>query len=289
MPGMFSVYRCSNCTTEFIDPPNNLSEYYKSDYYFDFDEKSLMFRLKNKIIQKKYNSQNLTEKLLYSFAGKFISALPSKIGKTLDFGCSGGEILFMLKNAGFDIYGMDISKDAVRKCKKNNVKNVRIGSENDLIVYSNNQFDSIRASHVIEHMIDPDNFVNLSRKKLKNGGELIIQTPNINSFGKFFGKYSKYYFDIPRHTILFSSNSIKYLLKKNGFSNIKISYINFFGDQADNTLLFIKENFPFLNKIFSVTYFNIGLRLIFLPLEILLTITRKGQTITVRSIKKPKI
>lgn len=286
MPGTFIVYKCSYCKTEFIKPPKNLSEYYKSDYYFDFNKNNLLFKIKQKVIQKKYNPHNIFEKILYSIAGNFISALPSRTGKTLDFGCSGGDIIYMLKNAGFNTYGMDISKDAVQRCKKHNLKNVKVGTETDLVIYPDDFFDSIRASHVIEHMTDPGRFIKLASKKLTDDGELVIQTPNINSFGRLFGRYAKYYFDIPRHTILFSSNSLEYLLKKNGFHKIEISYINFFGDQADNALLFFKEKLQSLYKFFSNKWINIIFRLLFLPLELLLTILKKGQTITVRSIKK---
>jgi len=242
MPGVFELFHCSSCHTEFISPPTNLSDYYKSDYFNDFQENgNLLFEIKQKVIREKYHATNVISEKIFNFLGRYISALPSKTGKVLDFGCSCGDILYMLKKSGFDVYGMDISKIAVEKCHEHNLNDVFLGTEKDLNIFPDNFFNSIRASHVIEHMIDPKMFVKLANKKLRKNGELVIQTPNINSLGILFGKHTKYYFDIPRHIILFSSNSIKYLLNKNGFSKVKISYINFFGDQMDNFYIYLRQ------------------------------------------------
>ena len=283
MSKVFWVFSCDQCKSEFIDPPKNLSDYYKADYYPDYDEKSLLFRVKEYVIKKKYNPSNLFQRILFPFGGKLISALPSKPGRILDFGCSGGEILYMLKASGFDVYGMDISPDALKKCKGHGINKLKIGTEKDLSKYPDKYFDSIRASHVIEHMIDPQEFIKLAKKKLKDGGELVMQTPNINSFGRLFGKYSKYYFDIPRHTILFSNSSLLYLLEKNGFIKTRISYINFFGDQADNVLYYLNENSKILHRILSNKIMNLLLRVLLIPLEIILTISKQSQTMTTYS------
>lgn len=291
MPGVFKIFHCSDCQTEFITPPINLSDYYKSDYFVDFqDNENLLFRIKEKIIKEKYQTpKNSISKKIFNFLGKFISALPSKIGKILDFGCGCGEVLYMLKKSGFDVYGMDISKIAVEKCHNHGLSNVCLGIEKDLNIYPNNFFDSIRASHVIEHMVDPKIFIELANKKLKKGGELILQTPNINSLGILFGKHTKYYYDIPRHIILFSNNSIKYLLNKNGFSKVKISYVNFFGDQIDNLYIYLKGKSPKIYSIFCQTPIKFIIRLLLIPVEIILSCLSYSQTMTVLATQNVNI
>ncbi len=287
MPGVFEIFHCNNCQTKFISPPINLSDYYKSDYFIDFqDSENLFFRIKGKIIGEKYRTtKNIISKKIFNFLGKFISALPSKVGKILDFGCSCGEILHMLKKSGFDVYGMDISEIAVGKCHGHGLNNVFLGVEKDINIYPDDFFDSIRASHVIEHMVDPKIFIELANKKLKKGGELIIQTPNINSLGILFGKHTKYYYDIPRHIMLFSSNSIRYLLKKNGFSKVNISYVNFFGDQVDNLYIYLQDEYPKIYDIFYQIPVRFIIRLLFLPIEIILSCVGYSQTMTVTATK----
>jgi len=287
MSGVFDVFFCCKCKTSFIEPPKNLADYYKSDYFFDFqNEKSVLFKIKERVVMEKYKkTKNVAKKMIFNFLGKFISALPSKRGKILDFGCSCGDILVMLKKAGFDVYGMDISRVAVEKCQSHGLSNVSLGTEDDLSIYPDNFFDSIRASHVIEHMIDPATFIKLAGKKIKKDGELVIQTPNINSFGVFFGKHAKYYFDIPRHIILFSNKSIQHILRKNGFSNVKVSYINFFGDQIDNFYIFLKDKNLKMHKIFCYAPIKLITQVLFVPIEIILSCTGYSQTMTITATK----
>lgn len=287
MPGIFEVFHCSDCRTEFITPPLNLSDYYKSGYFTDFqDDESLLFKIKGAIIKGKYKvTKNIVSKKIFNFLSKFISALPSKVGKVLDFGCSCGEILYMLKKIGFDVYGMDISKIAVEKCHNHGLDNVSLGVEKDLDIYPDNFFDSIRASHVIEHMIDPKIFIELASKKLKKSGELVIQTPNINSMGILFESHAKYYYDIPRHIILFSNKSIKIILEKNGFRKIKISYINFFGDQVDNLYIYLKDKNFKIYKIFCYVPIKLMIKLLLMPVEIILSFAKYSQTMTIVATK----
>lgn len=284
--GLFTMFRCDNCQTEYIKPPKNLLDYYKSEYYSNFQENiGLTSKIKQKIFLEKYHPSNFINKYIFNFLGKYISALPPKIGKILDFGCGNGEILYMLKKSGFSVYGMDISKISLKKCRQHGLNNIRIGTEKDLVVYPNNYFDYIRASHVIEHMINPNLFVATALKKLRKKGKLIIQTPNINSLGVLFKTHTKYYFDVPRHTILFSSSSINYLLNKNGFNEINVSYVNFYGDQADNLFIYLKDTNIKLYDIFYKTHLNFVIWLLFIPLEILLTYIGYSQTMTITATK----
>lgn len=287
LPGLFELFRCRSCQTEFITPPVNLADYYESGYFTDFqDNGNFWFSIKQKIIINKYqSSKNIISKKIFNFLGKFISALPSGKGKILDFGCSCGDILYLLKKSGFDVYGMDISKIAVEKCHDHGLNNVSLGVEKDLDIYPDNFFDSIRASHVIEHMVDPKIFIELANKKLKKGGELVMQTPNIRSLGILFGKHTKYYYDIPRHIILFSDNSITYLLNKNGFNQVKISYVNFFGDQTDNLYVYLKDKHPKIYGIFCQTPVRIIIQLLFMPIEIILSCVKYSQTMTIIATK----
>ncbi|MFH0829338.1 MAG: class I SAM-dependent methyltransferase [Candidatus Kerfeldbacteria bacterium] len=288
MPGTFDVFRCRDCHTEFIVPPDNLSEFYQSDYYVDLQSnRTLQFRAKEWIIKERYRAtRKIAWKKIAEFFGQFVSALPSKTGRILDFGCACGDILHLLKNAGFDVYGMDISSIAVDTCHSHGLDNVRLGTEKDLSVYSDDFFDSIRGSHVIEHMPDPKIFAALAYRKLKKGGELVLQTPNINSMGKWFGSHTKYYYDIPRHVVLFTNGSMRLLLRQQGFKTVKISYVNFFGDQMDNFGVLLQDKNPKLHKLLFQSVARYLIRLLFIPVEVVLSCTGYGQTMTVTAVKE---
>lgn len=286
---IFFVYRCNNCSIDFIEPPKDLAKFYKDDYFSDTVElKNIMYKFKKYVIDTYYTKSDLFSSLLINF----ISAVPKskkKEARLLDIGCGPGDIIYLLKNVGFKVYGIDISNHAVEMAHKHGLTDVTQGTELDLSRYEDSFFDYIRGSHVLEHMIEPRGFIELTYNKLKDGGQLLLQLPNISSLGKLFGKDSKYYSDIPRHIILFSTKSLKKILLEAGFTDIHVSYFSLFSDFRDNVVLFLgsrfknfKDSLP--DKLLSSLFFNF----IFLPIDLLAGLFGFGQTLTVIAVK-PKL
>lgn len=287
-PGIFQVFHCQNCQIDFIECPENLADYYGNDYFSDLiNEKDLLFRIKSHIIANYYASTGLKKKI-YSFLLGFIAALPKEKGRIMDVGCGPGDILYLLKKAGFDVYGLDISQHAIEAARNNDLDNVIVGMEDKLAEFPDEFFDCIRGSHVIEHMPDPVKFLNICRQKLKEDGSLILATPNINSFNRIiFGEHTKCYRDIPRHIILFSNKGIIKLLKKSGFENTKITYTNIFSDFYSSLYSFIDNKFD----IFKINAKkgdknNIFLNFLFLPIDLISMFFQKSGVMTIMAKNK---
>jgi SAM-dependent methyltransferase len=286
----FTVFKCKNCFIEFINPPSNLEKFYEENYFTDFNSNnSFMFNFKKYIIEGYYLNPNLISKLTGYFFINYIAAMPSRLkkgDKILDFGCGPGDVLFLLKNVGAEVFGLDISDHAVKIANNKGLENVKVGTEKELNNYENETFMYIRASHVLEHMIDPIGFINISQNKLKKGGSLLIQTPNIDSLGKIFGVNAKYYSDIPRHIILFSSKSLIKIFKDRGFEDVNIHYKVLFSDFRDNLVLYLNKKIPGFNNSKGNKILNsIIANFIFLPLDIIASFLGKGQTITIEAVK----
>lgn len=284
-PGIFHVFHCQNCQADFIECPENLADYYDNSYFSNLiDGKDLLFRLKSHIIANYYASVGFKKKI-YQFLLGFIAALPKEKGRIMDVGCGPGDILYLLKKAGFDVYGLDISQHAVDAAHKNGLENVVVGMEDRLAEFPDEFFDCIRGSHVIEHMPDPARFLNLCRQKLKQDGSLILATPNINSFNRIiFREHTKCYRDIPRHIILFSNMGIVKLLKKAGFKNVKVTYKTMFSDFFEGLFCFLDDKFKILDKtIGKKLYRNIIINFIFLPIDFFAIMLKSGETMTITS------
>ena len=286
----FIVYRCRNCNTEYITPPKDLAKFYETGYFTDMiSNNDFMFRFKRYIIKNFYKSDSDHNKFIAGILINFLAAVPEKFAnnaKIMDIGCGPGDVLYLLKEAGFDAYGLEISDYAVEIAHKHGLHNVVQGTEFDLEKYPDNYFSFIRGSHVIEHMTDPKRFVSLSYDKLATGGKLLIQTPNISSSGKLFGKSSKYYYDIPRHVILFSSKSLKSMLEKAGFKNIKISYLTMFSDFKDNLVIWLNNHVAgFKNSKCEKLLNSIVGNYFFLPVDLVAGILGHGQTVTITAEK----
>ena len=103
-----------------------------------------------------------------------------KAGSLLEIGCNAGEFLMVAKKAGWDVNGVDISKKAVERAKKNGLK-VKAHDVNKKLPFSDGSFDAIIAGEVIEHTFDDLKFLNECQRVLKKNGILIFTTPNLLS------------------------------------------------------------------------------------------------------------
>lgn len=215
LPGKFFEYQCTTCGLVRLAPiPTSLKKYYPTKKYYSYQGKtrfSFFGFLRSFLI---------THKLL-----SFVPAMPEhKIGRILDIGCGSGDTLLLLKQIGWDTYGLDIDNQAVLIAKKNGLKNVITGGYESMSQFPDNYFDSIRLYHVIEHLDDPQRCFKLVYKKLKHAGEIIIGTPNINSIVARICKGYWYNLDCPRHLYLFTPKTLGALAKKSRFVRHKTTY-----------------------------------------------------------------
>ena len=89
---------------------------------------------------------------------KYIKKDKSKI---LDVGCGSGRNIEIFSKFG-ECYGIDISRESIRFCKKRGLKNVRIGSCYST-GYNNSSFDLITILDVLEHTDDKKTLKELNR------------------------------------------------------------------------------------------------------------------------------
>lgn len=132
----------------------------------------------------------------YYFAQSYV-----KNKKVLDIGCGTGYGDFLLSQYAKEVIGIDISKDAIdfaqEHYKKENLNFYIMDWEE--IEKFNETFDVIIAFEFIEHIKEPDKFLNLIKKILNENGLIIISTPNKStSSGKnpyHYKEYNPYEFE----------------------------------------------------------------------------------------------
>jgi len=95
--------------------------------------------------------------------------------RILDIACG---ISTFGKMFGNHVYGIDANAQAVKVAKKNGIK-ATLGNVEGKWSYPNNYFDVVIASHIIEHLVNPDHLLSETKRVLKTGGLLIIATPNL--------------------------------------------------------------------------------------------------------------
>jgi len=285
--GNFFLKKCSKCSLTFLNPKLSeaqLKKYYPSEDYYIYNtsiKKGAIGIIREYLI-KHYYSPNFLSLLISTFI-KNVPAIPSycKNGKILDLGCGTGDTLVLLKKLGWDVYGMDIDKNAISIGKKRGLNNLKLGTYKELDKYPDNYFDAIRLYHVIEHLDNPSLCLNLIREKLKKGGELIMGTPNMGSLvSKIFKSYW-YNLDSPRHLFIFSPRTLGKLSEENGFLVETIEYCSA-GGIVGSIQYFINDLFD--KKIDLVHKFS--MIVLFYPVEWVLDKLHLGDVFTIRASKK---
>lgn len=290
IPGLFDVKRCHQCGLVFLDPQPSqeiLKKHYPRQQYYSYKIEirglsGLISQFRSYLIKHYYEPTILSR--VFSFIVQGVPAMPQKprkrSAKILDVGCGSGKTLALLKELGWKVYGLEINKNAVRIAKERGLVNIKLGGCEKIANFPNNYFDSIRLYHVIEHLPDPRNCLQLIYKKLKPGGEVVLGTPNADSVvSKLFGKFW-YNLDIPRHLFVFSSKTLSRIVKNQGFLHLSIVFCS--SDGLGRSIIYTINEV--VKKKMDTNKFTLLFFLLY-PLEWVLDKMKIGDIITLRGIK----
>lgn len=177
------------------------SEYEKIDY-FDFENH---FRGSMESIKK------AQEIYLEYFSDK---------KNVVDIGCGRGEFLALMKENSINARGVDIYEPYVDYCGMKGLDTVC----GDGVEYLSGQdeVDGIFVGQVVEHLKTGEiiRLCNTAYEKLSAGGCIVIETPNPTSLAIYTNAF---YID-PSHIKPVHPLTMKYLLEKAGFKDIKVIY-----------------------------------------------------------------
>jgi len=103
--------------------------------------------------------------------------------KILDVGCGDGNFSILLKEAcrAKEVYGIEISEKGVESARKNGVKAFQLDIDTEDFPFEESYFDAVFAGEVIEHLYDPDHFLDEVYDALKSHGMFVLSTPNLAS------------------------------------------------------------------------------------------------------------
>ena len=186
----YSHYYCKNCELEFFTPLvfENIYSNEKFDAYGNFHKgrEEIPEWTKNVIaILKKLNISLKNKKILEVGAGDGINFIAFK----KEFSISED-----------NYHAIELDEKSIKVCKKRGIKNITNEFFNKQILDKiDARFDAIICFEVLEHQINPKEFLDTCFKLLKKDGLLIITVPN----GKMsFHKYKEIPGDIPPHHFL---------------------------------------------------------------------------------------
>lgn len=240
--GPWTIKSCLDCGVAYLSPRpdiDSINDAYGHYYTHTSDKDDLVhsvFRsIKNCIADKYYavasgsgrfldNVVYLIIKVIFPLSlyfdakSRHIFRVNKQPGKLLDIGCGNGEFLRFANRFSWDVVGIDFDEKAVAEAKSSGF-DVRHGGID--IIGSEERFDFISLSHVIEHVYDPVDLIHSCFALLNDGGVLWLETPNIESMGYVYYRSNWRGLEPPRHVILFNQASLYKIIESSGFNSIE--------------------------------------------------------------------
>ncbi len=214
----FDIIKCEKCGFKHIIPlpkQKDLDKLYEEQFYSE--EKPDYF----KYVEEDLEWWNETYKSYYKMFEKYIL---NKHRRLLEIGSGPGYFLKCGKELGWDVLGVEPSKQAYKYSTKLGVSVInQFFSEES--VGNNNKFDVVFMMNVLEHLPNPISLIKTAKNLLDKNGIICIISPNdYNPFQNILRKNLDYepWWVVPKHHInYFNFHSIKDLLERLGFEIVE--------------------------------------------------------------------
>ena len=241
----YSVVQCLSCGFCFVDPVIKFSQ---EDWQKLYDQE--YFQPMTHWHKRKREKDR---KVRFDKLNRFAT---TTIKNFLDLGCGEGYSLIEAKSRGWQSSGIDISDNRVQEAKNNNI----FFTQTDLISvnFPSETFDCIYVDSVLEHVLNPMEYLGELYRILTKGGIVYIGVPNENSL---FNDILKIIYALtgrkgqspkikpfvaPFHVGGFTEKSLLFAIKQSRFS---IKQFRNFASKSD--ILFYK----FLSRGFMIEAF----------------------------------
>ncbi len=205
--------RCSVCETLYISPAPSEST------HLDYVVNSTAMAYWRNCMP---DSMKKSRRSLYQDRVEYSKTIFSKLGISpmisLEIGAGNGEFAEELADAT-TIEQIILLEPQELSLRNKNIKVIKGGFEE--LECNQKLYDVVFVWEVLEHILEPDNFLRLIRAVLKPGAPLILSTPNERSVEtRELGTNStNILFD---HVRLYNPSAIESLLKRNGFRIIEL-------------------------------------------------------------------
>ena len=247
-----SLKRCENCMLLYRTPTTTIEEnkdFYQEEYTQGFTTDCPNDDKLNELISNNFRN---TEKD-YSKIIEILNILDLKsntnVSSLFDYGCSWGYGSYQLKKI-FNVKSYEISVSRAKYARDKLGVNVINKSELDYLMNNKKKLDFFFMSHVLEHVPNPSETLDLGLKLLKKGGYIVSFTPNgsmenkkINSkWSQLWGMVHPNFIDEKFYEKFFKNNiyyigSSKYNLKN--IHNFTKNNQNYIDDLSGGELMII--------------------------------------------------
>ena len=230
----FDVWHCNACTARFtqdVPAQDAIGAYYASENYISHSD------TKKGIINTLYHM--VRKRTLGAKRRLVINETGTVKGTILDIGCGTGAFLQTMKEADWNITGLE--PDVVARNKAAELYNINPQEPGKLFELPAATYNVITMWHVLEHVHELHAYIKQIAALLATNGKLFIAVPNYTSKDAFI--YKEYWaaYDVPRHLYHFSPQSMEKLVNQHGLKLAAVKpmwfdsfYVSMLSEQCKN-------------------------------------------------------
>ncbi len=208
---------CAECGTLYVSPRLSdacIEELYSDAYYSEMFARSMLpvFDKRKEMIGRRKFTQTVSH-----WGG-------SKVGRVLDIGAGIGEVPDVFREAGWHTHAIEMNNVAVDWLRGRGHEEVFHGSFDNYA--TPHSFDIIMAWGVVEHVVNPDVFLQRVHQLLSPGGLFVSEVPHgqclLVDFASKTGMDPKRILMGEQHIVLYSTKAYAMLHERNGFSLVHL-------------------------------------------------------------------
>jgi len=223
----YKIYFCESCNTSFVYNCGDVGIY---NLIYRYAEKvpgyDRYYRYANAIKNEKnpLDFLALSEEAYWMVKDALSkSEKPKNETFIIEAGSGLGYLTYALNTEGYKALGIDISQNAVEKAIKNFGSNYICANIHEYAEKHQNQYDIVVLTEVIEHIEEPIEFLGSLCLMLKQGGRIILSTPNKT----IYPVNVLWATDLPPvHLWWFSETSMRYIGNMLGMNTVFTDFSN---------------------------------------------------------------
>jgi len=205
------IVRCGGCGLVFANPQpseNELEQYYGPEYFQQNADKFLRFPLPPEVALR---------------FGRYVKALKGvcPAGRVLDVGCGTGRFLWVAREAGYEVQGVELAAYAAELGRER--LGLPIATGRLEAFEASRPFDAITMWDFLEHTSDPLAILQAAHARLVDGGHLCLTVPHVGSWwARLSGKRWVGFDKASEHLFYFTRTSLRRLLERAGFTPLRV-------------------------------------------------------------------
>lgn len=219
--GLFRLSRCSHCRSAFVTPKPTY-DYIKNFYYENGHNSN--YKLPQQVLdaEKKYPNSTLDAQRILTFLNAIYATNGTRF---LDVGAGYGLFSREAQKHGCDVTSLEVGTFE-RQCIKEFTGKDALPYMFEEFEAHDKAFDMILMSQILEHVIEPVNWVHKANNLLKSNGILCIAVPNFNSFFRYLLGAKDPFIIPPEHLNYFTPKGLVALVENAGFEVVAVHHVS---------------------------------------------------------------